>query len=373
MNSFFPIPLYSFIKTAHKYGGFSGKGFLHAFPWIIKTTALEPLRWIEIVRYNKKIELYKIEKDPLFILGYYRSGTTYLQQMFMQDNRFGYTSFYQTVFPELMLTFERNMTPVLEKLTNTFRTQNHFHRVPFTWRFPGEEDVAMLSSMNANAAQWGVLFPGYATDTFTKYILFENITDDKLQEWKDSYLHLVKKISIANQRKPLVLKSPPNTARIKQLLSLFPNAKFVYISRNPIQVYSSSKRLWEMIIKKYALGNYSAVNLQQTILETYSGTMNSYLKNKALIPQDRLIEISYENFITLPVETLQQIYEKLRLGDFEYCLNATNKYVHNQKNYKTLEHKLDEEERDTVADQLAPYINYWQEIKQRTLFETITH
>ena len=231
----------------------------------------------------------------------------------------------------------------------------------------------MLSSMNVNAAQWGVLFPSHATDTFTKYALFEKISGEEVQKWKDSYLYLVKKISLANQCKPLVLKSPPNTARIKQLLSLFPNAKFVYISRNPVQVYSSSKRLWEMIIKKYALGNYSAINLQQIILETYSKSMNNYMKDKLLIPQDRLIEICYEDFIKRPVDNMKHIYEKLRLGNFEHCFDAMNQYVHNQKNYRTLEHKIDEAELCSVEDKLARYINYWKEIKQRTLYETITY
>ncbi len=370
MNSLFPIPLYSFIKTAYKYGGFSGKGFLHAFPWLIKTTAIEPLRWIELTRHNKKIESYKIEKDPLFILGYYRSGTTYLQQMFMQDNRFGYTSFYQTVFPELMLTFEKSMTPVLEKIANTFKTQNHFHRIPFTWCFPGEEDVAMLSSMNASAAQWGVLFPNHATDTFTKYALFEKISVDEIQKWTDSYLYLIKKISLANQRKPLVLKSPPNTARIKQLLSLFPNAKFAFISRNPVAVYSSTKRLWEMIIKKYAIGSCKATNLQQIIVETYSKSMNNYMKDKLLIPQDSIIEICYEDFIKQPIDMMKHIYRNLSLGNFEYCFDAMDQYVHTQKNYKTLKHNIIEEELRTVQDQLAPYANYWREIKNRETIAT---
>lgn len=216
----------------------------------------------------------------------------------------------------------------------------------------------------------GVLFPDHAADTFTKYALFEKISDEEVQKWKESYLYLVKKISLANQRKPLVLKSPPNTARVKQLLSLFPNAKFIYISRDPVHVYASCKRLWEMIVKKYALENYSASNLQQVILETYSGTMNSYLNHKALILQGRLIEISYENFIKRPVETLQQVYEKLELGDFEYCKDAMNKYVHEQKNYKTIEHKINEEELTAIQDQLAPYINHWKEIKERSLYET---
>ena len=365
------MPFYIFLKTAYKYGGLSGKGFLHSFPWIVKTTALEPLRWLELVLHRKKIDTYNIKKDPVFILGYYRSGTTYLQQIFMQDDRLGYTSFYQTIFPELMLTFEKSMTPVLEKITKIFRIQNHFHRIPFSWFFPGEEDVAMMSFMNANSAQWGVLFPGKAIETFTKYTLFEKISNEEQLKWKNNYLYLIKKISIANKYKPLVLKSPLNTARIKQLLSLFPNARFVYISRNPVHVYASTKRLWEMVIKKYILGNPSEINIQQIVIETYSRLMDHYMKDKALIPREQLVEIAYEDFIKHPIHTTKQVYHQLNLGSFEYCKEAMEKHVQKQKNYKTIRHVLEQDELNKVQYQLAPYINYWNKIKENTSHETI--
>lgn len=364
MDTFFPIPFYLFCKTIKKYGGLSGRGLFHALPWIAKTTAFEPFRWIELALYNKKIKSSAIETDPLFILGYYRSGTTYLQNMFMQDNRLGYTSIYQTIFPELMLAFEKRLTPFLEKISKAFKMQNHFHRIPFTWYSPGEEDVAMISFINVNAAQWGVLFPEKAIETFTKYALFENISPEELHNWKNSYLYLIKKISIVNNGKPLVLKSPLNTARVNQLLSLFPNAKFVYISRNPVHVYASSKRLWEMIIQNYILGRCSAVNIQQIIIDTYSRSIDSYMKYKVLIPQGRLIEISYEDFIMQPIDTIKQIYDRLSLGNFDFCNEAMNRYVLDQQKYKTLKYVLDQKELNLIEHQLAPYIHYWSQIKE---------
>ena len=39
--------------------------------------------------------------------------------------------------------------------------------------------------------------------------------------------------------RPLVLKSPPHTARIRQLLEWFPEAKFVHIRRDPYRVIQS--------------------------------------------------------------------------------------------------------------------------------------
>ena len=67
----------------------------------------------------------------------------------------------------------------------------------------------------------------------------------EFEAWKQEFVFLLKKISLANHNKQLVLKSPPNTARIKLLLSLFPNAKFIFIHRNPYEVYVSNKQVLE--------------------------------------------------------------------------------------------------------------------------------
>src|SRR4030095_10766430 len=107
-------------------------------------------------------------------------------------------------------------------------------------------------------------------EQFKKYVLFENIPDGEAEAWKQSFIFLLKKISIANQRKQLVLKSPPNTARLKLLLSIFPDAKFVFIHRNPYEVYSSNKRFWQVLQKKYALQTTQSVDVDALILETYS-------------------------------------------------------------------------------------------------------
>ena len=36
--------------------------------------------------------------------------------------------------------------------------------------------------------------------------------------------------------KRLVMKSPPNTSRLKLLTKMFPNARYVYLARNPINL-----------------------------------------------------------------------------------------------------------------------------------------
>ena len=52
--------------------------------------ALAPAAAAESLIYRKRIRETKIEKDPIFILGHWRSGTTYLQNVLSRDEQFGW-------------------------------------------------------------------------------------------------------------------------------------------------------------------------------------------------------------------------------------------------------------------------------------------
>lgn len=175
MNHLFPFPFYNFLKINVANGGIRGRGWHHTVPWLMKTLVFEPLRWIEVFRYRKQVQQHTITVSPIFILGYYRSGTTYMQQLFMQDNRLGFTSSFQMLFPEIMLGFEKAMTPALEKASRLFNIQNPIHRVPLTWYSLGEDDVAMTTSLHPMAVKWGYFFPRQMPAYFDRYVLFEGL------------------------------------------------------------------------------------------------------------------------------------------------------------------------------------------------------
>ena len=357
MNKLFPLPFYCFLKIAFRNGGFTGKGLLNTLPWLLKTTLFEPLRWIELATKNKKIRQHTIPNPPVFILGYYRSGTTYLQQLFMEDKRLGYHSNFQMVFPEIMLTTEKWLTPVLESITRIFKLNNHVQRIPLTWyKSPGEEDVAMTAFLDPHAAQWGYFFPEKMSEYFEKYVLFQKISEDEMEKWKQSYFLLLKKISLANKGRQLILKSPPNTARIKMILSLFPDAKFIHINRNPYEVYASNKRLWKVAQEIYTLGSSKSFDVNSNIIDSYSKIMHRYLEDKYLIPTGHLAELRYEEFINNPVESMKNIYTSLHLDDFAYCEKEIVEFSEGQKKYVTLHHQLPDKEVKIISKKWEPII-----------------
>lgn len=359
MNRLFPLPFFTFIKIAIENGGVSARRLKNVLPWLLKTTLFEPLRWIELAFKSKKISRHQIAKDPIFVLGFYRSGTSYLHQFLTQDDRLGYHSNYQMIFPEIMLTCEKWMAPVLELIARIFNLQDPVHRTRLSFRFPGEEDAAMTTSVNPRGAQWGYFFPKKMDEYFRKYVLFENIPESELETWKKEFVFLVKKISLANNGKQLILKSPPQTARIKLLLSLFPNAKFIFIHRNPYEVYLSNKQFWKVTQSIYAVGGSGSIDINSIILDTYSKIMYRYLLEREIVPAGQLIEIPYEDILQKPMESMRKIYETIHLGDFDYCENKMRLFVESKKSFVRLKHEIPAAERKIVTDKFEPFIRYW--------------
>ena len=60
---------------------------------------LSTLAPLQDSRYNKLLADKPLEHDPVFILGHWRSGTTFVHNVFSCDKHFGYNTTYQTVFP----------------------------------------------------------------------------------------------------------------------------------------------------------------------------------------------------------------------------------------------------------------------------------
>ena len=64
---------------------------------------LSTLKPLQDRRYEKLLVDKPLEHDPVFILGHWRSGTTFMHNVFSCDKHFGYNTTYQTVFPHLMM------------------------------------------------------------------------------------------------------------------------------------------------------------------------------------------------------------------------------------------------------------------------------
>lgn len=290
-----------------------------------------PFRWAQTLLIREKLKKVDLSNNPpVFVIGHWRSGTTHLHYVLSKDPQFIHLGSFQALLFNVAFVSKRFMKPILNRFMPSTRPQDN---VKIDASSPQEEEQPLtnITYMSGLHSFW---FPKNR-DYFTKYNLFEGIQPKELKRWKKTYLFLLKNIALFNDpQKRLLLKNPHNTGRIKTLLELFPDARFIYIHRHPVEVYSSMLGLYEKIVKSQFLQDFSDEEIRDRILFMYKKTLQKYLEHRLEIPDNQLYEIAYSNLEREPMKELRRIYEKLDLGSFSAAEPHFRTYLESVQDFK---------------------------------------
>lgn len=275
----------------------------------------------------KRVDISSV--PPFFILGHWRSGTTHLHYIFARDKQFAFLNNYQAYLINIVLLGRSWLKFILSPLMPDGRPQDN---IKMSVNEPAEEEQP-LTNMTACSGMHSFFFPKNIS-YYDKFNLFKGITRGERRRWQKNYIYLLKLISYANDKKRLLLKNPHNTSRVKELLSIFPNAKFVFIHRNPYEVYHSTVHLYKKTISTQFLQNFSEEEILDRVFYCFETTMKKYLDERSLIPKEHLVEIGFEQLENAGIETTEMIYQKLDLGGFEQARPGIQSYFDEVKDYE---------------------------------------
>jgi len=309
-----------------------------------------PLRVIEKIRFQKKIKSTVISEDPIFIIGFYRTATTLLHILFSKDKRLGYMSNLDIFTALFNLSFEKTSRRILEKRLPKTRPMDN---IEMNVDGPQEEAYAISTTLEF-AAPNAMIFP-QNYDYFVKYISLDECPEKDLKRWKDTYQYFVKKTTFKHEGKQLVLKDPANSTRIKHLLAMYPNAKFIYTYRDPYPLLCSLKLLFQKLMELSALQTWDEDVIDSKFIRQLGRFYSGFLKSKHLIPPENFYTLKYEEFIANPLHYLKEIYEKFGLDDFQRVKPALQEYLDAKKNYKTNTHDITPKIIQTVNEELEDY------------------
>jgi omega-hydroxy-beta-dihydromenaquinone-9 sulfotransferase len=188
-----------------------------------------------------------------------------------------------------------------------------------------QEDEFALNCLTQ--LSWALLwtFPRNAA-RYERYLTLRAASRDEIARWQQALKYFVQKLTYRYGR-PLVLKSPAHTGRIKLLLEVFPDARFVHIHRNPYDVFSSSLNSARKAIPWWTLQKPDYAGLEEVTLRQYDEIYQAYFEERGLIPAGRLHEIRYENLEADPLGQLRGMYDALQLGDFGAAEPALRTYL----------------------------------------------
>ncbi len=316
---------------------------------------LSMLKTFQDSRYDKLLRDKPLENDPLFILGHWRSGTTFVHSIFSCDKHFGYNTTYQTVFPHLIMWgqafFKKNMSWLMPDKRPT-------DNMELAVDLPQEEEFALSNMMPYTYYNFWFL-PRYMQEYADKYLLFDQITEEELEVFRETFLKLIK-ISLWNTNGTQFLsKNPPHTGRVKELVKMFPNAKFIYLMRNPYTVFESTRSFFTNTIQPLKLEDMSNEEIESNIISIYTKLYHKYEAEKKYIPSGNLIEIKFEDFEQNAFDMTKEIYRSLSLPGFEESKAEIEKYLSKKKGYKKNAYKYEDRTVQLVEQNLDFALRDW--------------
>jgi hypothetical protein len=263
------------------------------------------------------------DEPPIFVIGFWRSGTTLLHSLLCQDKRSGYVTTFQGVFPNLVLT-QKNW---LKKFTNAILPKNRpFDGYSMDMDFPQEEDFAMMSLQPRSIYKF-FYFPKDYDVVYNKELKFESLPENERNHWKKKYQSLVQKALKNTGGSRFISKNPCNIHRIKTLRELYPEARFIYIYRNPYSVVESLYRFANEVLPGSELQHLEGGIPREYFARLYKDALDEYMEVKNTIKPGDLIEIRYEDFKNRPLEFIQDIYRQFNMPGLQDALPRMESYL----------------------------------------------
>jgi len=320
----------------------------------IFVTVTTAFRKIDHLYFRRKLEKFRFREPPLFIIGHWRSGTTLLHNLLTKDPLAAYTTTYQCVFPDnlkskwLFKTFMRIFMPPVRPGDN----------LEISVDFPQEDEYAM-SNLTHRSYYHFFYFPTAYPNLYKKYIRFETLTGEEIDDWKKVYRQLIIKALLNAGGSRIVLKNPANTGRMLHLLDIFPEAGFVHIIRNPVIVYLSTVKFLTQLYPTVQLEPFSEEDVSEMVLEIYGKLMRDFLEDRKQVDPDRILEIRYEELVENPIQNLELIYQRFSYPDFPDLKSVFTSYLDSLGSHKIDTYTLSQKELDRVLEHVGFAMKYW--------------
>lgn len=307
------------------------------------------MAFFQRLKYGRRIEATQLSDPPVFIIGHWRSGTTFLHELMVLDDRFTYPTTYQCFAPQHFLLTEWFFANYWGFLLPKQRPMDN---VKTGWQRPQEDEFALLA-MGVRTPYRRMAFPN-RTPPDQEYLNMEGISGKDLETWQEGLSEFVRSLTLKDSKR-VILKSPTHTGRMEVLSRMFPGAKFIHITRHPYSLFPSTRRLWHSLDTVQGLQLPRNEHLDELVYDSFDRMYRGFNSQSTAFPDDCLYDLRYEDLVQDPVGKLKDIYQQLQLGNFEHVRPTLEQHVDAQKGYQTNRYELDADLRNELRTRWASY------------------
>lgn len=319
-------------------------------------TALEQLRLSQLRRqYQKHFDQESKPQPPIFIVGHWRSGTTFLYEILCRSAQFSYVSPFAVGLPWDFLTMTQWFGRWLERSLPADRFIDSMQVNPDS---PQEDEIG-LASMQSVSFYHGLYFPQHLKTNFDAGIFFDHCTPTQIATWKRVTQYFFEKVQIQQPGKTLLIKNPVYTARVEMLRQMFPDAKFIHIYRNPYVVFQSTRNFYLKLFRELALQPFDMSGVDDLILESYPRMMDAMERDRHALRPNQFVELQFEQFESDPIGHIHTLYDTLELKGFEAAKSNFHAYLSANQRYRKNRYAFPEADAQKIYQHWGRFIDQW--------------
>ncbi len=315
------------------------------------TPCNDVLAWSQRLIFGRRIERIELEKPPVFILGHWRSGTTLLHELLVQDPQFASPNTFQCFAPSHFLLSE----PLMVRLGGfLLPKQRPMDNMEAGWQLPQEDEFALMN-LGVPTPYLRIAFPQSQAKSL-EYLDMRGLSEVELKLWQDRFQWFLKVLTYHYGGRQLVLKSPPHTGRIGVLAQMFPGAKFIHLTRDPVKLFPSTLRLWRSLESVQALHDSpSDSEMQAYVTECLTRMYDAFEQERQQIDDSQIVDVRYEDLAAEPLEIVRSLYSQLDLGDFDQVEKQLKHRLADHGDYQPNLHAIDSSLRQQVTERWPEY------------------
>jgi len=305
---------------------------------------------IEDFRYGKRLKELSFPSDPVFIIGHWRTGTTYLFKLMSLDTQFTAPTLFQVAEPDSMLVSHSYYKPIMKALVKQTRPMDN---VRIGMDEPQEDEYAVYRLLTDSPLE-KLVFPSP-----DRYFLSEwaenNLSLKDEESFREGLSAFFRKLRFSREG-TILSKNPFHSLRIKILAEAFPGARFIQIHRNPLCVVPSTMNMWDILMKENALNGRLHKHEAREVCNVMNIMDEKISSAVAVLPEGRYTETRFEELEADPVGTLRQIYHAIGLKFPESLEAKVKDHIASNVNFRKNSFILTEKDRETILSCMGEYM-----------------
>lgn len=251
-------------------------------------------------------------KNPVFIIGHPRSGTTFLHRLLTQTNDFAVFRLWHILLPSL--TARTLLKPLVSYLSQTSLATLYPDEVGHKLTLNSEEEEEVLF-MHKLDTQFVLLSTPLAFDDreHPEIRFHDRQPQARRQSSIEFFKSCLQRHIFYTGKAQIVAKPNYSIQRLKTLMAEFPDAKFIYLVRSPYETILSHLSLHRsMFDHHWGLDNIPADKLRRYFERRYRYNIELYryfyeLQKNREIPEDRVMVVKYHSLRSNLAETFAKI------------------------------------------------------------------